>query len=111
MVTVSRRVQAMVFGGPSMFRVKQDVVNDFNFTDSYPFDEATFTGGVTNTVSKSKIGFNVGADVSYFFTPQLGVGGTAQYSGTNLDITSAGGDTVDIRAGGFQAGGGVRLRF
>jgi hypothetical protein len=111
MLPLSRRLQAMFFGGPSFFRVKQDIVNDFNYSESYPFDAATFTSGVSSTVSESQIGFNVGADVSYFFTPQLGVGGTAQYAGANVDMPSAGVGTIGVKAGGFQAGGGLRLRF
>ncbi len=108
---VSRRVQAMVFGGPSFFQVKQDIVNDFTYTDNYPFDTATFATSVTSSVSESAVGFNVGADVSYFFTPQLGLGGTVQLVGANVDMPSAGSGTIEVSAGKFQAGAGLRLRF
>jgi hypothetical protein len=111
MIPFSPRLQAMVFGGPSFFRVKQGIVNDFEITESYPYDVATFSRGVTDTVSESKVGFNVGADVGYFFTRQVGVGGTAQLSGAHIDVPSAGGRTIDVRVGGFQVGGGLRLRF
>jgi hypothetical protein len=101
----------MVFGGPSFFQVKQDIVNDFTYTDSYPFDTASFTSGVTSSVSESTLGFNVGGDLSYFFTPQLGVGATVQLVGADVEMPSAGSGTIDASAGKFQAGAGLRLRF
>ena len=107
----SRRMQAMVFGGPSFFNVKQDLVSDFEITETYPYDTATFSRGVTTTASKSKVAFNAGADLAYFFTRQMGVGGTALYAGTTIPLDSAGGNTVDVKVGGFQVGGGLRLRF
>jgi hypothetical protein len=111
-LTQSRRLQTMAFGGPSFFSVNQDVVNDFTITETYPYDEAAFNSGVTRTVSESKIGFNVGTDVGYFFTRQVGVGGTVQWAGTTMDIpASSGTGTFQIKIGGFSAGGGLRLRF
>lgn len=107
----NRRMQAMVFGGPSFFNIRQDVVNDFEITETYPYDSATFSRGVTNTVKKSKVGFNAGADVGYFFTRQVGVGGTIQYSAATMELAGPANTTMDVKAGGLQAGGGLRLRF
>jgi hypothetical protein len=105
------RLQVMVFGGPSFFRVKQGVVNDFSYTDAYPYDTATFAStDVTNT-KESKVGFNAGADVAFFFTRQLGVGGIVQFAAATVDAPSAGDGALDMKAGGLQAGGGLRVRF
>lgn len=106
------RIQAVVFGGPSFFTVKQGIVTDFEITEAYPYDTATFSRGITTTVDESKVGFNVGADVGYFFTRQVGVGGSVQWAATTIDApASAGTGTFEIKAGGFQAGAGLRLRF
>jgi hypothetical protein len=105
-------IQAVVFAGPSFFSVKQGIVNDFEVAETYPYDTATFCRGITTDVDESKIGFNVGADVGYFFTRQVGVGGSLQWAGTTIDApASSGTGTFEIKAGGFQAGGGLRLRF
>jgi hypothetical protein len=112
MFTPKPSIQAMVFGGPSFFSVKQGIVNDFEITETYPFDTATFSRGVTSTADESKVGFNVGADVGYFFTRQVGVGGSIQWAGATIEVPASGGTgTFDIKAGGFQAGAGVRFRF
>lgn len=112
MFTPTRSIQAVVFGGPSFFSVKQGIVNDFEVTETYPFDTATFSRGITTTADESKVGVNVGADVGYFFTRQVGVGGTVQWSGSTIDVPASGGTgTFEIKAGGIQAGVGLRLRF
>jgi hypothetical protein len=50
--------------------------------------------------------------VGYFFTRQVGVGGSIQWAGTTIEAPASGGTgTFDIKAGGLQAGGGLRLRF
>ena len=68
------RVEAMVFGGPSFFQVKQGVVTDFTYTESYPYDVAQFGAATATNASVSKMGFNVGGDIAFFFTRNIGVG-------------------------------------
>jgi hypothetical protein len=106
------RIQAVVFGGPSYFTVRQGIVNDFEITEAYPYDTVTFSRGVSSTADESKVGFNVGADVGYFFTRQIGVGGGVQWAGTTVEVPASGGTgTLDLKAGGLQAGLGLRVRF
>lgn len=107
---VNNRMMFTAFGGPSFFSVKQSIVTDVDYTESYPFDSATFSRAVGAEQSESKIGFNVGADVSYFFSRQVGVGFTAQFAGASVEMTVPSG-TADVKAGGGQVGGGLRLRF
>ncbi len=110
LVPINTNMTVTVFGGPSFFSVKQDIVSDFEYSESYPFDTATFTRAIASSQSESAIGFNVGGDVSYFFTPNVGVGGMVQYSGATVEMTVPSG-TADVKAGGLQVGGGIRLRF
>jgi hypothetical protein len=105
------RVQIMAFGGPSFFQVKQGMVTNFSWNDSYPYDDATFAAAGTVNGKASKLGFNAGADVAFFFTHQIGVGGTVQFSGATVELPGGAGDTTDVKAGGGRAGGGLRLRF
>ena len=112
MFRASPKIEGVVFGGPSFFSVKQGIVNDFEITETYPYDTATFSRGLSTTVEESKIGFHVGADVGYFFTRQVGVGGSIQWAGTTIDApASSGTGTFELKAGGLQFGGGLRLRF
>ena len=110
-VPVGTRLQMMLFGGPSFFQVKQDVVTEIVYADTYPYDTASFGGAQTTAAKESNIGFNVGGDVAFFFTRQLGVGFSTQFSGVNVDVPRVDGGTTPVKAGGLQAGGGLRLRF
>jgi hypothetical protein len=107
----SSQFQMMVFGGPSLFRVKQGIVADFSYADSYPYDEATFQTAEVISATKSTIGFNVGGDVAFFFTRQVGIGFTAMFSRATVDLPVDDGRDAQVRAGGMNTGGGLRLRF
>jgi len=109
---VGDRLQVMVFGGPSFFQVKQGMVTDFDFAESYPYDTATFSSGTITEAKESKMGVNVGGDVGVFFTRQVGVGFLVQYSAATVALPSATTDaTAEVKVGGLQAGFGLRLRF
>jgi hypothetical protein len=110
-VPVGARVQLMGFGGPSLFRVTQGVVRDITWTESYPYDVAAFGQAQTTNASGSKLGFNAGADVAFFFTERIGVGATVQVATATVQLSAAAGNARDMKVGGTKAGGGLRLRF
>lgn len=105
-VPVNRKLRVVVFGGPSFFTVKQSVVTGINYDEAYPFDEATFSGADVEIEEEDKTGFNVGADVGYFFTKSVGVGGIIRFSQTKVTFSLG-----ELDAGGAMVGGGLRLRF
>jgi hypothetical protein len=106
----SQRLQVAAFGGPSFFHVSQGMVTSFTWAESYPFDDASFGSATSVKAKGSKIGFNVGADVAYFFSRQVGVGGTFQFAGATVEL-DGGGTSQEVKAGGATAGAGLRLRF
>ena len=99
---VGDRLQVMVFGGPSFFQITQGVITDFSYTDSYPYDTATFSASTTTNASVSKLGFHVGGDVAFFFTKQVGIGATVQFAGTSVVLPAAGGATQSVKVGGTR---------
>jgi hypothetical protein len=105
------RLEVMVFGGPSFFKVNQAVVTDFTLNESYPFDDATFNSARTTDAKVSHIGFNAGGDVTFFFARQLGVGATVQFAGAKVQLPGAGAATQEVNVGGGKVGVGVRIRF
>jgi hypothetical protein len=107
---LGRHVEVMVFGGPSFFHVAQEVVTDFTYTQSYPYDTAAFNSAKTSTASGWHVGFNGGGDVAYFFTQQIGMGFSATFSGATLDLPADSG-AVSVKAGGVGVSLGVRLKF
>jgi hypothetical protein len=108
---VGTRLQVRIFGGPSFFEVKQGIVTDFTYTNAYPYDEAQFATATTTDAKASKMGFNAGGDLAFFFMRHVGLGATAQFSGTTVALPAAGGASQDVKVGGVTVSGGLRLRF
>lgn len=107
----TERVQVAVIGGPSLFRVSQDVVSTFAFAESYPYDTAVFRSSESVTATATRIGFNIGGDVAVFLTRNVGVGVGATFSRATLDLAVSEGRTARVRAGGVNTGAGLRFRF
>jgi hypothetical protein len=107
----ARKVQVGVFGGPSVFSVKQVLIWSINFADVYPYDSVTVSNTSTQAQSASKTGFNVGADVTYLFYKQIGVGGMVRFSGVSVGFKTQDGTALSLKAGGLQVGAGIRFRF
>ena len=110
-VPVTRSFTVTGFGGPTLFEVEQQLVTDVNFTHAYPYDTATFSSAVTSPQSADTVGFNVGADVAFYFTGNVGVGWLTRYSRAIVEVPSASGETLDIEVGGLHTAVGLRLRF
>ena len=88
--------------GPSFFSVKQGLVSGIAVA------ERTTTLGSVNLTesSESAAGFNIGIDGTYLVTPRFGGGVFLRYTGGSVTVGN-----VKVDAGGFQIGGGVRVRF
>jgi len=110
----SRRVRVRAFGGPSYFRVQQDTVDDIIYLQNAPV-----LGGNTITILNAPFseaegegwGFHGGGDVSVFFTRVVGVGGLVRYSRGTVELVDLLGTIVEVKAGGLQVAGGLRLKF
>ena len=104
------RVKILVFGGPSVFRVTQDVVSDVTLNDPPPYNALSVTGVTTARLQATNVGFHLGGDVAYFFSNVMGVGAGARYSRATIAFK---GDSAvtDGAAGAMQILAGLRFRF
>ena len=107
----TRSLTVTLFGGPTFFTVEQGLVTDVRFMHTYPYDGAEFSDAITASQSNSKVGFNVGADIAYYFSGHVGIGWLTRYSTATVGLPSVGGGAVSTQAGGLHTGGGVRVRF
>ena len=107
-IPVSQSVEVALFGGPTFFSVSQAFVTGIDFDQAYPYDTATLTTAMTRTQDGSTIGFNVGADVSVYFSRWVGVGGLIRFSRSEVDL---GDRPTTIAVGGLHTAAGLRLRF
>ena len=111
LIPVSSRAMITVFAGPTWLQVKQGMVTDFTYTESYPYDTAAFGTTVTSDKSGSAIGFGGGAGLGFFFTKAIGLAVSAQYAQGDVPLSGGGGTTPSVKAGGVKAGFGVVIRY
>ena len=99
---VTDKMDASFSFGPSFIHVSQELVT--NITVAAGTQNAT---PAPETQSGTAKGFQIGADLSYLLNPRYGVGGFIRYVGGSVDLPSV----ENLKLGGFQIGGGARLRF
>ena len=100
-VPVTDKIDVALSAGPSFFMVRQDVVS---MSVTPGTQTANFS---TTTEKKTGIGANIGVDGTYLITRNFGAGVFLRFAGAKVDLPSVEG----LGVGGFQAGGGVRVRF
>lgn len=111
MIPAGRRASVLLFAGPSFFTVKQDLVQSVQFTESYPYDAASFTGVIKERDKQSEVGYHAGADVTVLIARGFGIGGVIRYSRATVNVQAVENQAVSIELGGLHAGVGVRVRF
>jgi len=104
-----KRMHVSVRGGPSVFYVRQAVVTDVHYSESYPYDVVTFQDAVTTEVDGWRFGFNVGGDVAYYIGRKTGVGAGASYARGDVALGSHTEQASVVR--GVTLSGGLRVRF
>jgi hypothetical protein len=105
------QLDVMVSGGASVFTARQTLITDVAYTDTYPFDTATFASASTTTATKTAGGFNVGADLTWKRWRRAGLGVLVRYARASTTFSAGSNNTAAGDVGGLQAGGGVRFAF
>ena len=104
MIPVTDKIDVGLNFGPTFFSVSQDVPNGVTVTEPGP----TVTEVTVDELDESAIGIHFGVDVNYMVNKRFGFGGMARYVWGSADVENAG-DKLSL--GGFQLGGGLRVRF
>lgn len=99
---VTEEIAISAFIGPSFLNVKQELVTGISVPAG--------TQDITTAVGKQSgngVGVIAGVDASYFVTDRFGAGGFLRYNGGSVDLPAV----ENVKAGGFQIGVGVRIRY
>ena len=100
---VTDKIDVFFSGGPAFVQVEQEVPTTVTVTEPTPTISSV---GVTK-FSESGIGFVGGADVRDMVTHRIGVGVLGKFSAASVELA----DGTKVDAGGFQVGGGIRIKF
>jgi hypothetical protein len=111
------RVRLRAFGGPTYFRVQQDMVRSIAYDQAFLVFLPVNAVDITTYDSVDKVegtgwGFHVGGDITVFFSRYVGVGSFVRFSRGTVSLDDPlSGRAIDVTAGGVQAGGGLRFKF
>ncbi len=101
-----------LFGGPSIFFTETELVTNVSTSSSYPFDELALGSTRTSKFSESPFGFNVGAALTYRFTPVVGVSVQGRFSRASVSLEAQeDSDPLEFDTGGLRVSFGLRLSF
>jgi len=106
-----RKLDVMLFAGPAYFTTRQAMATRPRYTETYPFDTATFVGVDAQTVNKAGVGFTAGFDVSYRLSKRVGIGSLIRYSRAMATFSAAPGSNARVTLGGVQTTAGLRVGF
>ena len=104
MIPVTDKMDVGLNFGPTFFSAKQEVPNSVTVTEPGP----TVTTVGVEEIDESSVGVHFGVDVNYMINKRFGAGGMARYVWGSANVENAG-DKLTL--GGFQIGGGIRVRF
>jgi opacity protein-like surface antigen len=106
----SGSIDFSAFAGPSIFKVDADLAGTPTYTHSYPFDSVTVTSVPSSSGNDTAFGFNAGAGVDYRFGPKFAFGVQGRFSRGSAKLPIDGGE-IEVDAGGFAVGAGIRINF
>ncbi|MGE0703120.1 MAG: hypothetical protein AB7F99_07665 [Vicinamibacterales bacterium] len=108
------RIRLRVFGGPSYFRAEQETVSGIEYDQVFQVFGRGNVVDITSYTTSESVGTgwggHFGADVAVFFNRVFGVGAVVRVSRGSVEIADYG-PAHDIKTGGVQFGGGLRLKF
>jgi hypothetical protein len=110
-IAASPKIAVVLAVGPSIVHLEQELVTDVTYDEAYPFDAATFKSAPAHRAKASATGFNAGADVRWMFARSIGIGALVRFSRATVDLSTEDKRTLAVRAGGVQAGVGIRIAF
>jgi hypothetical protein len=99
---LAEKVDLMLMAGPTVVSVEEPLITSVSVEES---GGPVVTPNV-ETFKKSFWGYHLGVDVRYMFTTNIGAGGFLRVTGASGNLQG-----TNLEVGGFQVGGGIRIRY
>ena len=100
---VAEKVDLLLMAGPTVVSVEEPLITSVSVVEE---GNGPVVTPAFETFKKSFWGYHLGADIRYMFTPNIGAGAFLRVTGASGDLQ---GTNLDV--GGFQVGGGIRIRY
>jgi hypothetical protein len=105
------RLEASLFAGVSLIKVRADLIDHIDYTQTYPYDTVTAVSAPSATFLDNPFGFNVGASLDGRLSKHIALGAQGRFSRAKARLHPSTGNTIGLDAGGFQIGAGIRFLF
>ncbi len=109
--TWAGRLTIDVFGGPSLFLTKTEMLVDVPYRETYPYDTVVPGNVETSLFKDEPFGFNVGAGATLRLAGPLGLDFGLRYSKGQIRLSPSEDRTIEFLAGGLRLGAGLRFLF
>ena len=112
-IPVTVEFDVSIFGGPSFFRVEDDLVESVTIAEvGGNFSQVNITDVSVQSQSNTAVGFNLGIDSRYMFMTNVGAGAMLRYTRGSVDLTSPTGEADHkLDVGGLEIAAGLRFKF
>ena len=111
LVPISRRLRVLIAGGPTLFRVRQELISAISYEQEFPYETVAFGSAATEFQARTAVGFHAQAGLTALFSRRLGADVLVRYSKAKTAFDGSDGSTFDAEVGGVQLGIGVRAIF
>jgi hypothetical protein len=106
-----RRISIDVFGGPSLFFTRTEVLGELLYSEVYPYDSVVALGAESRVFEDNPWGYNLGASATLRVVSRFGLDIGVRFSRARIRLVPGENRTVTFDAGGLRAGAGLRLVF
>jgi hypothetical protein len=106
-----KHLEASLFAGVSLIKVRADLIDHIEYTQTYPYDAVSAVSAPSATVLDNPFGFNVGASLDGRLSEHIALGAQGRFSRAKARLHPSAGNTLGLDAGGFQIGAGIRFLF
>ena len=106
-----RRFSVDVFGGPSLFFTRTEVLGELLYSEVYPFDGVVPLGVESQVFEDHPWGYNVGASATVRVISRFGLDIGIRFSRARIQLFPTENRAVEFDAGGLRAGAGLRFIF
>ena len=100
-----------VFGGPSWFSTRTEVLVDVLYGEAFPFDAVELQRTQLRVLENRPRGYNFGASATVRITSIFGLDLEARYSKARATFLVEGAREIELDVGGLRLGAGLRLLF
>lgn len=111
LIPAGRRAALMVSAGPTLLKLEQDVVEDFTYSQTYPYDVVSLGSVTTDSTKSSKTTVGGSVTLGFFLTKSFGIAAGLHYATGEVALNFGANSSTSVSMGGARGTFGFAARF